>query len=183
MQLIKTFIFMERFFKYCFGIQIFNQSPTDVKELAKSPHPSDSHLQELSDIFKCFWKHPFSMAVVSLLLKHGSWVSFLKWVSKIAKAQACSWFQTCFIHIWCNLLSDKYIHIHTFPSAFWTSPRKIFGSAPLPGTVPIWRTHAPVVRFGEEAFDPGQQRAASPSRVSYLHEIIMNTHPNAALSN
>lgn len=50
MQLIRTFIFMERFFKYCFGIQVFDQSPTDVKELAKSPHPSDSHLPELSDI-------------------------------------------------------------------------------------------------------------------------------------
>lgn len=63
--------------KNFFGSWKFNQSHTDITEPAKSPHPSNSHFQELADIFKCFWKkNPFSMAVALLLLKQSSWVSF-----------------------------------------------------------------------------------------------------------
>lgn len=172
------------FLKNFFGSWKFNQSHTDITEPAKSPHPSNSHFQELADIFKCFWKkNPFSMALALLLLKQSSWVSFFfKWVSKIAKANACSWFQTCFIHIWCSLLSDKCMHIHTFLSAFWRFHGRIFGPVPLLAQSPQYDS-CPVVGFREEAFDPGQQWAISPSRVLYLHEIIMNTHPNTALSN
>ena len=122
----------------------------------------------------------FKTLFLSHLLK--SCVSFS--ASKTASSgEAHSWFQTCFIHIWCSVLSHKYvyIHTHTIKLTFWASHRKKFvWSCTPPGTVPNMTYTCPCRGAWRGGICLRSARSKSPSWGSVA--VLTGSAPTQCLS-